>query len=137
MSDLIIRRILESRLNTWASGRSPALSINWENTVFDAPSTTYLRFFLLPAQTQSQDEQGAHRGYSGSYQVSIVAMKGTGSAEAIGIAEEIQTLFHDSLVLTESNFTLTLTSPVSIGPAIQEADRFTIPAFGFYKSDTF
>jgi hypothetical protein len=68
MSNKLCRQAIESRLNTWAgTTRSPALPVAWENVPFTAPTTTYLRAFLLPANTSGIDLAGAGRTYTGVY----------------------------------------------------------------------
>lgn len=136
MSQLLVKSILESRLNTWASTRNPPLRVAWQNVPFSpAQGETYLRAFLLPAETLSQDLAGSHRGYIGVFQVSIVCPISEGAGEAYTIAGELNTQFPMNGRYTSSGVTVQIVSPVSIGPALQDESIFTVPAFFNYRAD--
>ena len=84
MSQAIIRKAIETALNTWAGTQS--LSVAWENRAFTPTNgTTYLRAFMLPIATLSQDLGREHRRYGGVFQVSVCLPVGTGpgAGEAI------------------------------------------------------
>lgn len=138
MSQRRIRQLLEDRLATWAAGRATPLSVAWENVPFDPPAGVYLRAFLLPAPTLSQTLDGAHRQYTGVFQVSIIAPRNGGPGVAEGIASELDTLFPNNLRLTIANpaFAVQIISPMSIAGAIQEPDRYTLPVSCQYRADT-
>lgn len=135
MSKATIRTLLESRLRAWADARP--ISVDWENQTFEAPADAYLRFFILPAPTDSQTLDGSHRLYTGVFQISIVCPKEAGPQPGEAIEAELEALFPYSLRVTSGNFELTQTSPLSAGPVINEADRYTIPMSGTYRADTF
>ncbi len=138
MSQDRIRYLLETRLANWAAARSPALSIAWQNHPFTPPDGMYLRAFLLPATTGSDDLQGSHRRYIGVYQVSIVAPPGSGSGAAESVANEIAALFPVNLALSivSPAFRVSVLTPCSIATAIQESDRYVVPVSFRYRSDT-
>lgn len=137
MSTHAIRTALDSRLATWAAARSPVLRIAFENSDFEpASGETYLRAFILPADTASQTLDGLHRGYRGVYQVSIVTPPHVGPGAAHGIAAELDALFPMNGRYTSGSVTVQITSPVSAGPALQEPDSFTVPASFTYRADT-
>lgn len=134
MSNRLIRQLYEQRLATWAATKS--LPIAWQNVPFTAPSGTYLRAFLLPADTDSQDLAGAHRAYTGVFQVSIVAPAGQGSVVAETLAAELDALFPNNLLLSSGAFGAQIVSPCSTGPAIQDDTRYTLPVWFRYRADT-
>ncbi len=138
MSHKRVRQLLESRLATWAAARSPALLIAWENQPFTPPAGTYLRAFLLPAQTDSQTLDGVHRLYTGVFQVSVIAPDSTGPGATEGIADEIAALFPNNLRLTIASpaFVVQLVSPMSQTQGIQTPDRYTVPVSAQYRADT-
>lgn len=138
MSQDRIRYLLETRLANWAAARNPTLTVAWQNHPFTPPTGSYLRAFLLPATTGSNDLAGAHRRYTGVFQVSIVAPAGAGSRAAESIANELETLFPLNLALSivSPAFRVSIISPVTIAPAIQEGDRYTVPVSFRYRSDT-
>lgn len=138
MSEKIIRSIYEARLSTWAAAHSPVLKVAYENVDFTPPSdgSTYLRCFLLPADTDSQDLQGIHEAFQGVFQVNIVAKAGIGLGAAKSVADELRALFPNNLRLTKSGLTVQSISPCSQGPTQQDTNTATIPVWFNYRADT-
>lgn len=134
MSNRLIRQLYEQRLATWAAAKP--ISVAWQNVPFTAPAGTYLRAFLLPADTDSLDLAGDHRAYTGVFQVSIVAPAAQGSAVAETLADEIAALFPNYLLLSSGAFGVQIVSPCSTGPAIQDDTRYTLPVWFRYRADT-
>lgn len=132
----LIRILLESRLSTWAAAESPAIPVAWENVRFNPPSGRYLRAWLMPAETGSEDLAGAHRRYTGVWQVSVVVPTDTGPAAAGAIAEEIVALYPVNLLLSTTAIDVQIISPMSIHPALQDSDRYTVPISCRYRADT-
>lgn len=137
MSNASVRAALESRLATWAAARSPALAVVWENVPSDpAQGQSYLRAFLLPADTESQDLEGLHRGYRGLLQVSVVVPINTGPGAAVGIADELAALFPVNGRYTSGSVTTQIIGPASAGAAQQEPQAFALPVSIPYRADT-
>lgn len=137
MSTEAVRAALEGRLATWAAARSPALRIAYQNVPFTPNGgETYLRPVLLPAPTISDDLAGAHRGYVGVLQVSIVGPPNIGMGAALGIAAELDALFPVNGRYTASGVTTQVIGPASAGPVIQEPDQFNLPVSIQYRADT-
>lgn len=137
MSNAAVRIALESRLGTWAAARIPALPVAWENVPFDpALGASYLRAFLLPADTLSADLEGLHRGYSGLLQVSVAVPINVGPGAAVGIADELAALFPVNGRYTSGSVTTQITGPASVGPAQQEPHHYVIPVSIRYRADT-
>ncbi|KGU87201.1 phage tail terminator-like protein [Pseudomonas mediterranea] len=139
MSDLKIRQLFESRLGAWAAARAPALQIAYEDRAFTPPASddTYLRAYLMPANTDSQDLEGKHVGYRGVFQVSVVTKAGLGRGPAGVIAEEIQNLYPNNLELTKAGFSVFVRSPMSSAAPIQGDTTSTLPLSFQYRADTF
>ena len=137
MSHKIIRSLIEGRLKAWAAARSPALRISYQNVDF-APTAneTYLRAFLLPAGTDSNDLAGAHRLYTGVFQITIVTPAGNGPASAETIADELASLYPLNDRLVRDGFMALIMSPVEPGPEQTEDTAFTLPVSFQYRSDT-
>lgn len=133
MSIRTIRAALEGRLATWAATQS--LPVAYQNVPFNPPAGTYLRAFILPAQTHSDDLQGTHRGYRGIWQVNIDAPIGVGPGAAEAIAVLLDALYPVNLRIGTSPIVHIIT-PMSTGPALQDSDRFTLPVFCQYRADT-
>lgn len=136
MSNKKCRQAIEARLATWAANRSPSLSVAYENAPFTAPTGLYLQGFLLPADTGSQDLAGAHRRYSGLYQITVRAPLNAGPGAAEGVLDELAALFPLNLRVTVTGLTLQVTTPVTAGPAAQDADRYVLPVSFGYRADT-
>jgi hypothetical protein len=131
------RIALESRLATWAAARSTPLRVAYENAAFTpATGETYLACYLLPALTTSEDLEGAHRGYRGVFQVSIVAPLNIGPGAADGIAAELDTLFPVNGSYTSGSVTVQVTTPASVATAITDESNYTVPVSFQYRADT-
>lgn len=137
MSHKIIRSLLEGRLKTWAAARSPVLRIAYQNVAFTpTASEIYLRAFLLPAGTNSNDLAGAHRLYTGVFQVTIVTPVGGGTGAAEGLADELAALFPLNDQLTKTGFSVLVMTPVEPGPEQQEDTALALPVSFTYRADT-
>ncbi|WP_236233691.1 DUF4128 domain-containing protein [Pseudomonas tohonis] len=137
MSNKRIRSLLESRLKTWAAARSPALRIAYQNVPFTPSSgETYLRCFVLPATTGSDTLEGEHKRYEGVWQVNIVKPLSGGLGDALGIEDELATLFPNNLLLSSSGFDLYIRTPMGSGSPITDELNATIPVSCRYRADT-
>jgi len=139
MSDRIIRSLFEARLKAWADARTPKLVIAYECVTFTPPAggATYLRAYLMPGNTDSEDLAGKHTSYRGVFQVSVVTASGSGTGGAGLIAEEIAQLYPNNLPLTKADFTVYVRSPMATAPAIQGETTSTSPLSFQYRADTF
>lgn len=136
MSKRQIRAAFESRLNTWAKDETPAVPVAWENVPFTPSGYPYLRAFLLPANTDSQDLEGKHRLYSGIFQINIVGEVGKGPAQVEKLAEELDELFPLNCRMSVTDGIVLVYSPMNEGPAIPEGGTFTLPVWWHYRMDT-
>ena len=135
MSNAIIRRIYETRLKTWADAQTPVLKIAFENVGFMPASMAFLRGFLLPANTDSQDLQGLHREYLGLYQIDVVRPAGEGAGAAEAIVAQLEALFPLNLRLSLSGLTVQITRPLAVSAAVVDPDRYAIPCRVTYRAD--
>lgn len=136
MTQAIVRRAFEATLKTWADAQP--LSVAWENRAFTPTNgTTYLRAFLLPIATASDDLGRVHRRYEGIFQVSICLPLGTGPGAGEAIVSALSTLFTPSTVITQSGLRIFVMQPLSPAPAIPEPDRYVIPCSLTYRADTY
>lgn len=137
MSNKRIRSLLEKRLKDWAAARSPVLRVAYQDVPFEPQSgETYLRCFVLPATTGSEDLEGVHRRYEGVWQVSVVKPKNGGLGAALGIEDELAALFPNNLKLSASGFDLYIRSPMSSATAITDDLNTTLPISCRYRADT-
>lgn len=137
MSQKKCRQAYEGRLATWAAARSPALRIQYENVPF-TPVTgeTYLKAYLLPATTTSEDLAGDLTTYRGVFQVSVVAPINAGPGVANGIADEIAAQFYTNLTLTLTGFMVQQITPCSVAPALQDESHYIVPVSFEYRADS-
>lgn len=137
MSHKIIRSLLETRLKTWAAARTPALRIAYQNVAFTPNNgETYLRAFLIPAGTDSNDLAGAHRLYTGVFQITIVTSTGNGPSGAETIADELAILYPLNDRLVRNGLTALIMTPVEPGPELAEDTAFALPVSFQYRADT-
>jgi hypothetical protein len=136
VSNAIIKSLLEARLETWADTRSPALGIEFKNSPF-TPLTgeTYLRCYVLPAPTSSDDLAGAMRNYLGVLQISIVTPAGIGEGAAKGIESELDALFPVNLRLTSGAVTVHMITPMSAMSGTPDDGNYTLPVRAQYRAD--
>jgi hypothetical protein len=91
---------------------------------------------LLPAGTNSNDLAGAHRLYTGVFQITIVTPSGSGTGAAEGLADELAVLYPLNDQLTKTGFSVQVMTPVSPGPGQQEDTALALPVSFQYRADT-
>lgn len=137
MSNKLVRRAIETRLAAWATARSTPIKVAYENVTFvPVAGQPYLRVFLMPAQTDSNDLAGAHRVYRGVYQMSVIATVGTGPGVAEGIVDELAALFPLNLRMTVPGLTAQIASPITASAGAPDAPDFIVPVSFQYRADT-
>lgn len=137
MSKRQIRKAFEVRLSTWAAARDTPLRIAWENAPFTPTvGETFLRAFIVPAETDSQDLAGAHRVYTGLFQVSIIGEAGKGAKAVEEIAQELESLFPLNLRIPVTGGNVLVYTPISEGPAMPDGGTYTLPVWCRYRMDT-
>lgn len=134
MSNGLIRTLFEKRLKTWADVND--YPVAFEDQPFTIPETTYLRLFLLPAFTTSDDLKGDHRAYSGIVQIDILCPRDKGPGEGERVLKSLETLFPVNLRLTSGTFSVMTVSPLSAGPTLPDSTRRHLPTSLRYRADT-
>jgi len=131
MSQVLIRKALEKRLNTM----SPTLATAWENTKY-APvnGTPYQRVNLLPAEPENPTLGGNYHLEQGIFQVTLCYPIDAGPGIAEARAELLRARFPRALSLTESTLSLTITRTPQVMPAFVDGDRYCIPVRIRYHS---
>ncbi len=131
-----IRALLEARLKTWADAQSPAIPVAWQNVPFTPPAGRFLRAWVMPAETGSETLDGAHRRYTGVFQVSVYVPQGTGPGAAETLAEAIAALYPMNDILDTTAIAVQITSPMSIAAGINADGRYVVPVSCRYRADT-
>ena len=133
MSQTLVRRALESAINTWAQANGQP--VQWQNVVLDPEPAAYIRVFLLPAQTEAPDIQQAGRSYSGLLQVSIVRPIGEGPAAAEALAASLSSAI--GMRQTSGGVTVELLQPLSPAAAVNEPGRYVVPCSAGYSATVY
>lgn len=137
MSQLIIRQLLEVRLNTIAS----PLPTAYENVPFKpTPRTAYQKVHLLPAATENPaygDNVTVLERESGVFQVTLMYPENEGAANATTRAESIRALFPRGLVLTSGAVRLRIDRSPSVASAFPDNGYFSLPVSVFYTADVY
>lgn len=133
MSDAIIRRLLEVRLNAVSGGFSTA----FENAPFrPVTGVPYQQVWLMPGQTQAPTlPAGGLKREVGFLQVSLFYPENEGSANAAARAEAIKAQFPHGLVLTEGAVRLTVDLPPYTSRGFQDGGRYVLPLTIPYRAD--
>lgn len=126
MSDALIRKALETRLNAMP----PGIGVAWENADFEpAANTAYMKSNLLPAEPENPAQGTTFTRYLGIYQVTLMYPLGKGPGDADAKAEAIRAWFPRNLSLTGGGVTVTVdkTPYKMTGFVDEEADRYAVP----------
>lgn len=130
-----IRKALESRLNTYATGRSPAIDVAWPNSGYTPTTgTEYLRPTLLPGRSRAATAgSSGQQFHQGIFQVDIFWPANEGSGGALSEADAIIDHFKRGTNLSASGFTVRIDDDVYVLPANVEPDWYQVPVnIGFY-----
>lgn len=138
MSTPAIRAGFEQILATWAAAQSPAILVAWQNKAFQPPAANarYLRAFLLPGETGSEDLRGQHRSYVGVWQINVCMPAGAGAGPAEALAATISALYPKENRISSGGLSILLTRPMTVRPAISDPDRYVVPVDCAYRADT-
>lgn len=134
MSDDVIRRLLESRLN----GASAGFATAWENVPFSpVQGTPYQAPVLLPAQTQDPTMGDGYSRPLGIFQVTLVFPAGAGAQAAQARAKAVLAHFPKGLSLTEGAVTVrVMRTPWASGGASVDG-WYRLPVSIPYEAEVF
>ncbi len=133
MSDKIIRKLIETRINGWATTNN--IVVVYENVL--TPKTyPYVSVTLLPAETESPDLQGEYHVYMGLINFVIVEKSDVGSGSTDTIIDQLRTLFpvNDELV-DVTGLTVVVYRPISKGKSVPSDNEFSTPVRCAYRCD--
>lgn len=131
--------LIESKLQEWAELED--LAIAFEGVGFKPPADIYLKVKHFPALTVGAFLEGHHEALTGFWQVSIVCPKGTGTGPGRRRAMSLRDFLPQNLRLTDGDFSVQITTPLSLGPWIDDPEgaktnRSTLPCSFQYRADT-
>ena len=135
MSAALVRRALETALNTWASTNS--VQVAWENVEYTpTPGTIYARAHLLPATTITDGLAMTHRGYRGVFQVTLYTPQGTGSAAAHSLAALLDVAFTTAQPLSAAGLSVYISRPMTARVAQFDGGAYVVPVDCEYIAHT-
>lgn len=133
MSQALVRRALETAVQTWATANS--MPVQWGNVVMDPEPAAYVRCFLLPAEARWPDIALAGKSFSGILQISIVRPQGEGPQPAESLAASLATAL--GYRQTSGGVTVHLLAPLSPAPPINEPGRYVVPCSTQYAATVY
>jgi hypothetical protein len=139
MTEIVLVKLVEKRLQAWADRQD--MQIAFEGVAFKPPpSAIYARVKHLPASTTSAFLEGGQRTLIGLWQVSIICPSGKGTGPGRAVALSLSNYFPVNLRLIEGSFAMQITSPVSLGPWLEDPEsaktaRSTLPCSFQYRAD--
>lgn len=136
MSDALVRAAFETRLATWAAAQTPPIPVAYQNLAFTPPTGRYVRCWLLPAPTLSEDLGGLHRQRRGIFQLDLCLPIGVGPGAANTLAASLDATFPLTAPMVQGAIRVFLLTPLSQGPAQDGPDHYMVPLSCEYRSDT-
>lgn len=139
MTEIVLVKLIEKRLQAWADRQD--MQIAFEGITFKPPAAAiYARVKHLPATTTSVFVEGGQRTLIGLWQVSIICPSGKGTGPGRAVAVSLSNYFPVNLRLTQGGFAVQITSPVSLGPWVEDPEaaktaRSTLPCSFPYRAD--
>lgn len=137
MSNVLIRKALERKLNTWAAAQSPAIAVARENVTFTPTSARYVRPVLIPNDTLSLTLERKDKRFAGIFQVTLVMPPNAGAMDAETLADSLAAAFPPQTPITEGSFRIHITDPASRAPAISAGERYEVPVSISYVAHSY
>lgn len=137
MSNIIIRQVLESRLQEWAEERTSPLNVVYENVILENENkpNQYIEVKLIPSKNKSESLDGLHETLAGVFVARVYTKKHYGPANAEQIAQEIKELFPCDLRLVSGGITIIIDEPVMIKESTPTDRNYIVPVLITYRSD--
>lgn len=124
MSMVIIRRLLEQRLNT----ATAPLPTAWQNVPYTAqPGVPWQRINLLPARTENPTFGDAFKRETGIFQVTLAYGENAGPQTIEAKAEDIRALFPRGLRLTSGKVSVLIDEAPFTAPPFNDGGFFRLP----------
>lgn len=141
MSNGIVRAAIEGALKAWADAKAPAIRCAFQKIKFTpVAGETFVRGFLMPANTLNPSQGGVHKHFHGMYQVSIYSpidgTTGVGPDEIL--ANEIEVLFKCGTTILKSGRNVNfLRSPSTSQGIPNDQAQWMTPVTIWYDMDDF
>lgn len=132
MTQALIKAAYESTLKTWADAQTPAIPVAWENVNFAPPAGRYVRFDLIPAQTNDVSIDGLGRDWKGVAQVMLCMNIGAGVGSALTLGAALDAIITPTL--TYSSLLIYRITPVTINVGRPVDGRYEMPCWWIYRA---
>lgn len=133
MSDVVIRRLLETRLNALG-----AFETAWENVGFEPTvGTPYQAPVLLPAQTQNPTMGDGYSRPAGVFQVTLAYPAKAGAQPAQARAQAIVEHFARGLSLAEGNVVVRILRSPWASPGVPAGAWYKLAVSVPYEAEIF
>lgn len=134
MSIVNISAAFEIRLGLMA----PALATAYENQPFTpVTGTPYQRTRLLPAQPENPTLGDDYYREVGFFEIVLFYPINQGRGAAQARADAIAQHFKRGTFMTQGGDVVKVTRTPTIGPAVQDGDRYAMPVTIFYRVEQF
>lgn len=139
MSNSVVRAAIEGRLKAWAAAQTPPIPIAFENVNYvPVTGASYIRGFLLPADTINPSVGGLHKQYHGMYQVSLYAPEGKGIGDIEAITKGIEVLFKAPTTIEKFGRKVNITRTPAVSKGMPDgAGFFMTPVTIWYHMHDF
>jgi len=135
MSDQIIRKLFETRLESWADENDVKLLHENETVTTEDAKALHAKVTLLPGRKRSVFLSGNDILFVGVFQVSISYPKRTGAGDVEAISKALSELYPVNLILTDtSGLSVQVTTPLQTPAAIENATAYVQPTSFEYRS---
>lgn len=139
MSNSIVKAAIEGQLKAWADARTPAIRCAFQNMkLTPVADETYLRGFLMPANTLNPSQGGLHKHFHGMYQVSLYSPADVGTGAAETITNAIEVLFKCGTTIQKSGRNINIQRTPSTAQGMpDDAGFWMTPVTIWYDMDDF
>jgi len=139
MSNDVIRKAMEARLDAWAKAQVPPIPVAFENSGYKPlAGQRYLRGTLIPAHPLNPSVGGNHKHRHGIYQVDVLVPAGTGATVSGPLTKAIEALFVAPTTMTRDGLKVNVLRTPAIGHGAPDDSGFWIvPVTIWYDADDF
>ena len=132
MSDVVIRKLLETKLNTLSVGVPTA----WQNVPFTpVAGTAYQQVTILPARTENPTMGDGFKREVGIFEVKLFHPQNKGSQDSVARAEVIKAGFKRGTTMSEGVVRVLIDEHPFTSQGIPSGTWFVVPVSVPYSAD--
>jgi hypothetical protein len=134
MSHARIRKIFSALLADYAESKN--IDVSFDNVTLTSDGDR-IESHLIPSDTFSDTLSGDHNAYIGMFQMTLVVQYNNGLLEVESMVEELQVIFKNNKVFTDSSgFSVQVISPIKTPEGRQSGVQWRVPCYFEYRADT-